>query len=56
VRNFIYASRPTAGPLAGRDAMVFISLIDDDTLEARVIVGNGDAESGGHFGLWYLTR
>ncbi len=56
VQNYIYASRPTTGPIAGRDAMVFISLIDDDTLEARIIVGDGNPASGGHFGFWYLKR
>jgi len=56
VRNYIFATRPTTGPVAGRDAMVFISLIDDDTLETRVIVGSGDEATGGHFGLWYLRR
>ncbi|MBW2460739.1 MAG: hypothetical protein JRH11_03770 [Deltaproteobacteria bacterium] len=56
VRNYIYATRPTAGPLAGRDPVVFISLIDDDSLEVRVIVGSGDETTGGHFGLWYLGR
>jgi hypothetical protein len=56
VRNYIYATRPTTGAIAGRDAMVFISLIDDDTLETRVIVGSGDEATGGHFGLWYLRR
>ncbi len=56
VRNYIYATRPTTGPLVGRDPMVFISLIDDDSLEVRVIVGSGDETTGGHFGLWYLGR
>ena len=56
LRNYLFAARPTAGPLAGRDAMVFISLIDDGSLEARVLVGNGDETAGGHFGLFRLRR
>lgn len=40
-RNFIYALEPTTGPLAGRDAMVFVSLMRDGDVEVRIIAGDG---------------
>lgn len=40
-RNFIYALEPTTGPLAGRDAMVFLSLMRDGEVEVRVLAGDG---------------
>jgi hypothetical protein len=56
VRNYIFAARPTAGPIAGRDATVFVSLMEDERVEVRVLVGSGDETNGGHFGLWRLVR
>ncbi|MCB9600194.1 MAG: hypothetical protein H6721_01605 [Sandaracinus sp.] len=40
-RNFIYAMEPTTGPLAGRDAMVFVSLMRDGDVEVRIVAGDG---------------
>lgn len=40
-RNFIYALEPTTGPLAGRDAMVFLSLMRDGDVDVRVLAGDG---------------
>jgi hypothetical protein len=56
VRNYLYDARPTSGPLAGRDAMVFVSLMDDGTIEVRIVAGTGDATRGDVFGLFRLTR
>lgn len=41
-RNYIFVARPTDGPLAGRDAMVFVSLIRGTNIEVRIIAGPGD--------------
>ncbi|MEZ4287123.1 MAG: hypothetical protein R3A47_03050 [Polyangiales bacterium] len=41
VRNYIYAARPQSGPMAGRDPMVFVSLMQDGGIEVRIIVGSG---------------
>jgi hypothetical protein len=56
LKSYIFAARPTAGPIANRDAMVFLSLMEGDVIEMRVIVGNGDEASGGHFGLFRLEK
>lgn len=56
VRNYLYLARPDSGPLAGRDAMIFISLLDDGGVEVRVIAGEGIEENGDHFGLFRMAR
>ncbi len=55
-RNYILAASPTDGPLTGRDAMVFLSLLDNGTIEVRVIVGSGDESNGDVFGLFRVSR
>ena len=54
VRNYIFVMRPTEGPLAGREPMVFLSLMNDGTLEARIIAGGG--VPGDFFGLFRVSR
>ncbi|WP_236514709.1 hypothetical protein [Sandaracinus amylolyticus] len=56
VRNYLYVVRPESGPLAGRDAMAFVSLLDDGGVEVRIIAGAGDEASGDHFGLFRMRR
>lgn len=56
LRNYIYVAHPLEGPLAGREAMVFVSLLDDGTAEVRVIAGAGDEAMGDHFGFFRLRR
>jgi hypothetical protein len=41
LRTQIYAVEPTRGPLAGRDAMVFLTLMEGGDLEVRVVAGDG---------------
>lgn len=41
LRNYMYVVTPTAGPLAGRDAMAFVSLIRGGGIEVRFIAGSG---------------
>lgn len=41
IRNFMFVARPEGGPLAGRDAMVFVSLLRGGSIEVRVIAGPG---------------
>jgi len=41
IRNYIFVARPDSGPLAGRDAMVFLSLIRGGDIEVRVVAGPG---------------
>lgn len=56
INNYIFAVRPTEGLLSGRDAVVFVSLIDRDRVELRVVVGSGDPSRGDHFGFFVLER
>jgi hypothetical protein len=37
LRNFLLTARPNAGPLAGRDAIVVLSLLDNQRIELRVL-------------------
>lgn len=55
VRNYIFVTRPAEGPLAGREPMVFVSLMTDGTIEVRIIAGGGSVE-GDYFGLFRLHR
>ncbi|MEM9188416.1 MAG: hypothetical protein AAGF12_04540 [Myxococcota bacterium] len=56
VRNYIFVARPTGGPLGGRDVMVFVSLMDEDSVELRIISGSGDETRGDHYGFFKLER
>lgn len=55
LRNYIFVLRPTEGPLAGREPMVFLSLMGDGSVEVRVIAGGG-AGPDDYFGFFRLTR
>ena len=44
MRNLVYALRPSRGPLAGRDAMAFISLMRDGDVEVRILAGSGTSD------------
>lgn len=41
LRNYIFVVQPPSGPLAGRDTMVFLSLLRGGGIEARIIAGSG---------------
>ncbi len=56
VRNYIFSAHPSSGPIADRDAMVFVSLMEGDRIEVRIIVGSGEESTGGHFGLFRLEK
>lgn len=68
LRNYMFVVRPDAGPLGGRDAMVFLSLIRGGDIEVRVLAGSGlvicdpadcDAINSGqcdYFGVFALHR
>jgi len=56
IQNYILVARPLTGPLAGRDAIVFLSLMEEETVEVRVVVGVGDEANNDRFGLFRLTR
>jgi len=68
LRSYMFVARPESGPLAGRDAMVFLSLIRDGGIEVRIVAGPGlvvcdptdcgDIDSGvcDFFGLFSLSR
>lgn len=57
LRNYIFVVRPVEGEgeLVGREAFVFVSLMDEEMLEVRVMSGSGD-RPGDHFGLFILER
>ena len=56
VRNYLFAAHARSGCLSGRDAMVFLSLMDDGAIEARIVVGAGDETRGDRFGVFVTTR
>ncbi|MBC7173002.1 MAG: hypothetical protein H5U40_11260 [Polyangiaceae bacterium] len=41
IRNYVFALAPTTGPLAGRDAVAFVSLLRDGHVEVRILSGSG---------------
>jgi len=41
IRNYMFVVRPESGPLAGRDGMVFLSLLRNGNVEVRVVAGPG---------------
>ncbi len=41
IRNYVFALAPTSGPLAGRDAVAFVSLLRDGHVEVRILSGSG---------------
>ena len=41
VENFMFTIHPSRGPLAGRDAMAFLSLLRNGEMEVRIIAGAG---------------
>ncbi len=55
LRNYIFTMHPSEGPLAGREPMVFVSLMGDGTIEVRIIAGGGRGP-GDYFGLFRLVR
>src|SRR5690606_14395766 len=44
VRNYIFAMRPTTGPLGGRDVMAFLSLMREGNAELRIVSGAGHTD------------
>jgi hypothetical protein len=61
VRNYIFVAQSTAqGPLAGENVMVFVSLIDEDEIEVRLVAGERPREGmttiPEHFGLFRMKR
>jgi hypothetical protein len=56
IRNYMFVLRPETGPLAGREAMLFLSLLDNDSVEARIMAGSGDESLGDHFGYFRMER
>ncbi|GAB4196982.1 MAG: hypothetical protein OHK0013_04640 [Sandaracinaceae bacterium] len=54
LENFLYLARPAAGPLAGREVMVFLSLLDTGEIEVRLVAGVGDESRGDVFGVFRL--
>lgn len=41
VRTYVYALEPERGPLAGRHALAFVTLLEDEEVEVRIIAGDG---------------
>lgn len=68
LKNYMYVVTPTSGPLAGRDAMAFVSLIRGGGIEVRFVAGSGQRDcdpddcaaigSGAcdYFGVWRTSR
>ena len=54
IRNFIFAVDSTDGAFVDREAMAFVSLMDNDEIEVRLISGKGDEAAGDLFGLFIL--
>lgn len=56
LRNDIYTFRPSDGPLASRDVMVFVSYLESEQVELRLIAGSGDEAAGDYFGLFFMQK
>ena len=56
IQNFLFLARPAEGPLAGREVMVFLSLLESGEMEVRVIAGTGDESHGDVYGVFRLRR
>lgn len=68
IRNYMFVARPDLGPLAGRDVMVFLSLLRGGNVEVRLVAGPGlvicdpsdcaviDAGDCDYFGVFELHR
>jgi hypothetical protein len=57
IRNYLYYVEVSAGPRQGAQALAVLSLVEDDSLELRIILGTGaDPESGDLFGVFRLTK
>jgi hypothetical protein len=68
LRNYMFVARPELGPLAGRDVMVFLSLLRGGDIEIRLVAGPGleicdpsdctviDAGACDYFGVFGLRR
>jgi hypothetical protein len=56
IRNYILLATPTTGTLRGKDATVFVSLMESDRVEVRVIAGQLMPGAEEHFGLFRLRR
>lgn len=54
IETMLLLARPAAGPLAGREVMVFLSLLDTGDVEVRLIAGTGDEANGDVFGVFRL--
>jgi len=55
LRNYIYTARVKEGVLMDRDVMFFVSVLDDNRAELRVVAGRGEESEGDYFGLFPLT-
>lgn len=44
LRNYMFVARPTTGALAGRDAMVFVSLLQGGGIDVRILAGPGQTD------------
>jgi hypothetical protein len=54
LETFLLLAHPS-GALAGREVMVFLSLLDTGEIEVRLIAGTGDEARGDVFGVFRLT-
>ncbi len=54
LETYLLLARPVDGPLAGREVMVFLSLLDSGQIEIRLIAGTGDEARGDVFGVFRL--
>jgi hypothetical protein len=44
IRNYMFALEPATGPLSGRGAVAFVSLLRDGHVEVRLLAGSGLTE------------
>lgn len=56
IRNYLFVASPAMGPLAGRDALIFMSLMDSERIEMRVLLSGGEDETRDYFGLFRLGK
>jgi hypothetical protein len=57
LRNYMFMVNVSAGPRQDQQALAVLSLLDDDSIELRIILGTGArAEAGDLYGVFPLTK
>ena len=56
VKSYVFTTNPTSGPLAQRGSLLFVSLMENASLEVRVLSAFGADGSSDYFGVFQLEK